>query len=337
MPLTNHKFLLAARPVGMPKGSDWTYVEEPAPEPKGGELLVQILYISLGPAMRGWVNEARSYIPPVAIGEVMRALGLGVVTASRNPRFAVGDHVTGVFGVQEYALTDGSGVRKIDPKIVPLPKYLSVLGMTGMTAYFGLLDTGQPKPGDTVVVSAAAGAVGAIVGQIAKIKDCRAVGIAGGASKCRYLVTDLGFDAAIDYKSENVSEALRKSCPQGINIFLDNVGGDILDAALANLARGARIVICGAISQYNNTGPVQGQSNYLSLVVYRATMKGMLVCDYADRYAQAAREMAGWMAAGQLKSREDIVEGLETFPDTLLKLFKGENTGKLLFRVCDHK
>ena len=197
MPLTNHKFLLAARPVGMPKGSDWTYVEEPAPEPKGGELLVQILYISLDPAMRGWVNEARSYIPPVAIGEVMRALGLGVVTASRNPRFAVGDHVTGVFGVQEYALTDGSGVRKIDPKIVPLPKYLSVLGMTGMTAYFGLLDTGQPKPGDTVVVSAAAGAVGAIVGQIAKIKNCHVVGIAGGPEKCRHVVEDLGRSDAL--------------------------------------------------------------------------------------------------------------------------------------------
>lgn len=204
MARTNHKFLLAARPVGMPKRSDWTYVEEPASEPKGGEFQVQVLYISLDPAMRGWVNEARSYVAPVAIGEVMRALGVGVVTASRNPRFAVGDHVSGLFGVQEYALTDGGGVRKVDTKIVPLPKYLSVLGMTGMTAYFGLLDTGQPKPADTVVVSAAAGAVGAIVGQIAKIKNCRAVGIAGGPEKCRYIVDDLGFDAAIDYKSEDV-------------------------------------------------------------------------------------------------------------------------------------
>ena len=217
--------------------------------------------------------------------------------------------------------------------MAPLPTFLNVLGMTGMTAYFGLLETGQPQTSDTVVVSAAAGAVGSVVGQLAKIKGCRAVGIAGGADKCRYLVNDLGFDAFIDYKSEDVTAALRKTCPQGINIYFDNVGGDILEAALANLARGARIVICGAISQYNNTGPVQGPRNYLSLLVHRATMKGMLVFDYADRYAQAAREMAGWMAAGKLKSREDIVEGLETFPDTFLKLFKGENLGKLILKV----
>jgi NADPH-dependent curcumin reductase CurA len=258
---------------------------------------------------------------------------LGIVTASRNPRFAVGDHVSGVFGVQEYALTDGRGVTKIDPRVVPLPKYLNVLGMTGMTAYFGLLDTGQPKPGETVVVSAAAGAVGAVVGQIAKIKNCHVVGIAGGAEKCRYIVQDLGFDAAIDYKNEDVKQSLRKQCAKGIDVYFDNVGGAILEAALANLARGARIVVCGAISQYCNTGPIAGPSNYLSLVSNRATMKGMLVIDYADRYAQAGAEMAAWMAAGKLKSREDIVEGLATFPETLLKLFKGENSGKLMLKV----
>jgi NADPH-dependent curcumin reductase len=331
--LTNHKFLLAARPVGMPKSSDWTYVEEPLAEPKEGELLVQLLYISLDPAMRMWINDARSYIPPVAIGELMRALGLGVVTASRNPHFAVGDHVSGVFGVQEYAVTDGKGVRKVDPRIAPLPKYLSVLGMTGMTAYFGLLDTGQPQAGDTVVVSAAAGAVGAIVGQIAKIKNCRAVGIAGGPDKCRYTVDELGFDGAIDYKSENVRKALRNHCPNGIDVYFDNVGGTILEAALANLARGARIVICGAISQYCSTAPTAGPSNYMSLLTNRASMKGMLVMDYVDRYPQAGAEMAAWMAAGKLKSREDIVEGLATFPETLLKLFKGENFGKLMLKV----
>jgi len=292
-----------------------------------------VLYISLDPAMRMWINDVRSYMPPVGIGEVMRALGLGIVTASRNPRFAVGDHVSGVFGVQEYALTDGKGVTKIDPRVVPLPKYLNVLGMTGMTAYFGLLDTGQPKPGETVVVSAAAGAVGAVVGQIAKIKNCHVVGIAGGAEKCRYIVQDLGFDAAIDYKNEDVKQSLRKQCTKGIDVYFDNVGGAILDAALANLARGARIVVCGAISQYCNTGPIAGPSNYLSLVSNRATMKGMLVTDYADRYAQAGAEMAAWMAAGKLKSREDIVEGLATFPETLLKLFKGENSGKLMLKV----
>jgi NADPH-dependent curcumin reductase len=334
MALTNHRFLLAARPVGMPKRSDWTYEEAPVAELKEGEFLVKVLYISLDPAMRMWINDVRSYMPPVGIGEVMRALGAGIVTASRNPRFAVGDHVSGVFGVQEYALTDGRGLSKVDTRLVPLPKYLSVLGMTGMTAYFGLLDTGQPKPGETVVVSAAAGAVGAIVGQIAKIKNCRVVGIAGGAEKCRYIVQELGFDAAVDYKSEDVKQSLRKHCPEGINVYFDNVGGTILEAALANLARGARIVLCGAISQYCNTGPMTGPSNYMSLLTNRATMKGMLVMDYADRYAQAGAEMAGWMAAGKLKSREDIVEGLATFPDTLLKLFKSETTGKLMLKVA---
>jgi hypothetical protein len=333
MALTNHKFLLAARPVGMPKPSDWTFTEEPAREPKEGELLVKLLYISLDPAMRMWINESRSYLPPVGIGEVMRGLGLGIVTASRNPSFAVGDHVSGSFGVQEYAITDGRGIRKVDAKIAPLPKYLSVLGMPGMTAYFGLLDTGQPKPGEMVVVSAAAGAVGSIVGQIAKIKGCRVVGIAGGAEKCHYIAHELGLDAAIDYKSENVKQSLREHCPEGIDVYFDNVGGAILEAVLAQIKLHARIVICGAISQYCNTGPVTGPGNYLSLLSNRATMKGMLVLDYIDRYPQAGAEMANWMAAGRLKSREDIVEGLETFPETLLKLFKGENTGKLMLKV----
>src|SRR6202167_4406168 len=333
MAVVNHRFPLASRPVGMPKRTDWDYEEETVRGLREGELLIKELFVSLDPAMRGWMNQSRSYVPPVAIGEVMRALALGEVVASRNPRFSVGQHVSGTFGVQEYFISEGKGLVAVDPRVAPLPTFLNVLGMTGMTAYFGLLETGQPQPGDTVVVSAAAGAVGSVVGQIAKIKGCRAVGIAGGADKCRYLVADLGFDAAIDYKSEDVTAALRKSCPQGMNIYFDNVGGDILEAALANLARGARIVICGAISQYNHTGPVQGPSNYLSLLVHRATMKGMLVFDYADRYAQAAQEMAGWMAAGKLKSREDIVEGLETFPDTFWKLFKGENLGKLILKV----
>ena len=332
MGVTNHKFLLAARPVGMPKRSDWTYVEEPVGEPKEGEFLVQLLYISLDPAMRGWINEGRSYVPPVGIGELMRALGVGIVIASRNPRFAVGDHVSAQFGMQEYVVSDGQKVTKIGPLAAPLPKYLSALGMVGMTAYFGLLDTGRPKPGETVVVSAAAGAVGSLVGQIAKLQNCRAVGIAGRAAKCRYLVDDLGFDAAIDYKSEDVRALLHKHCPEGIDVYFDNVGGIILEAALANLARGARIVICGAISQYNS-GPVTGPRNYMSLLVNRASMKGMLVFDYADRYAQAGAQMAAWMAAGKLKSREHIVEGLETFPETLLKLFTGENDGKLMLKV----
>lgn len=334
MGFVNHRFTLASRPVGVPKRTDWAYEEETVRELHEGELLIRVLFISLDPAMRGWMNQSRSYVPPVGIGEVMRAVALGRVVASKNPKFAVGKHVSGTFGVQEYFISEGKGLIEVDPRVAPLPTFLNVLGMTGMTAYFGLLETGQPQTGDTVVVSAAAGAVGSVVGQLAKIKGCRAVGIAGGTAKCRYLINELGFDAAIDYKSEDVTAVLRKSCPQGLNIYFDNVGGDILEAALANLARGARIVICGAISQYNNTGPVQGPRNYLSLLVYRATMKGMLVFDYADRYAQATREMAGWLAAGKLKSREDIVEGIETFPDTFLKLFRGENFGKLILKVA---
>lgn len=331
----NHKFELAARPVGMPKRTDWTYRDEQVRDPGEGEILVKILYISLDPAMRGWMNEGKSYIAPVSIGEVMRALALGRVVASKNPKFAVGDHVCGPMGVQEFALSNGAGLTKVDPAVAPLPVYLGTLGMPGMTAYFGLLDIGQPQPGQTVVVSGAAGAVGTVVGQIAKIKGCHVVGIAGGSEKCNYIVNDLGFDAAIDYKSEDVRKSLQKHCSKGIDIYFDNVGGDILDAALSQLARGARIVICGAISQYNNTTPIKGPSNYLSLLVNRASMKGMVVFDYADRYGAAAREMAGWMAAGKLKSREDIVEGLETFPETLLKLFKGENIGKLILKVAE--
>jgi len=333
MNLINHKFELAARPVGMPKRSDWNYKEEPVRELGDGELLVKILYISLDPAMRGWMNEGKSYVPPVGIGEVMRALALGRVFASKNASFAVGDHVYGPLGVQEFAITDGNDITKVDPRIAPLPVYLSVLGMPGMTAYFALLDVGKPQPGQTVVVSGAAGAVGSVVGQIAKIKDCRVVGIAGGAKKCSYIVNELGFDAAIDYKAEDLAKCLQKYCPRGIDVYFDNVGGDTLNIALAQLARGARVVICGAISQYNNTTPIKGPSNYLSLLINRASMTGFLVSDYAARYSEAAREMAGWMAQGKLKSREDIVDGLETFPETLLKLFTGENFGKLMIKV----
>jgi hypothetical protein len=335
MNLVNHQFRLATRPVGVPKREDWTYDEEPVREPGDGEVLIKTLYLSLDPAMRGWMNEGKSYIPPVGIGEVMRAGGVGRVIASKNATFAVGDFVYGTLGIQEYLTANGKAFTKVDPKLAPLPVYLGTLGMPGMTAYFGLLDVGQPKQGETVVVSGAAGAVGTVVGQIAKIKGCRVVGIAGGTDKCRYIRDELGFDAAIDYKHEDVKEALRNHCPKGIDVYFDNVGGDILDAALTRITRGARIVICGAISQYNNTGPVKGPSNYLALLVNRASMKGMVVFDYADRYAEAGREMAGWMAAGKLKSREDIVKGLETFPETLLKLFKGENTGKLVLQVAE--
>ena len=331
----NHQVRLAARPVGLPKRSDWQFTENAVPKPGDGEVLVRTLYLSLDPAIRGWMNEGRSYIPPVAIGEVMRAGGVGRVVASHHPDFAVGEHVSGTFGIQEYALLEGERLTKVDPKLASLPVFLNTLGMPGMTAYFGLLEVGQPKPGDTVVVSGAAGAVGASVGQIAKIKGCRAVGIAGGAAKCRYLVDELGFDAAIDYKAQDVRDGLRAHCPNGVNVYFDNVGGDILDIVLTRLALRARVVICGAISQYNNTTPVKAPRNYLSLLVNRARMEGMVVFDYADRFPQAQRDIAAWIAAGKLKSREDIVEGLQTFPETLLKLFSGENFGKLVLKVAD--
>ena len=333
MDAINHQFRLAARPVGMPKRSDWQYVEEPVSEPADGEILIQVLYISLDPAMRGWMNDARSYIAPVGIGEVMRAAAVGRVIVSRNPNFSVGDHVTGALGVQEYCISGGKGVRKVDPALAPLPVYLGTLGAPGMTAYFGLLDIGKPVEGQTVVVSGAAGAVGTVVGQIARIKGCRAIGIAGGPDKCRFLTDELGFDAAIDYKNQDVKQGLKQHCPDGIDVYFDNVGGDILDAALGRLARGARIIVCGAISQYNNDKPVKGPSNYLSLLVNRASMTGMVVFDYAARYGEAGREMAGWMAAGRLRSREHITEGLEKFPEALLMLFAGENTGKLVLAV----
>jgi NADPH-dependent curcumin reductase len=335
MSLINHQFRLAARPVGLPKRSDWNYAEEPVRDLANGEVLVKVLYVSLDPAMRGWMNDGKSYIRPVAIGEVMRAGGAGRVVDSKNSKFSVGDYVYGTTGVQEYCLSDGASLNKIDPKLAPLPVYVGALGATGLTAYFGLLDVGQPKPGDTVVVSGAAGATGSVVGQIAKIKGCRVVGIAGGPAKCQYLVKELGFDAAIDYKSENLPKALHERCPKGIDVYFDNVGGDTLDAVLAQINLGARIALCGAISQYNNTTPIKGPSNYLSLLVNRATMRGFIVFDYANRYSEAGRDLAGWLAAGKLKSREDIVEGLQSFPEALLKLFKGENNGKLMIKVAE--
>ena len=329
----NRKFLLAARPVGLPKPSDWEFVKAPARAPEDGEALIAVDYLSLDPAMRGWMNEGKSYIPPVKIGEVMRALGVGKIIESRADGFAPGDYVSAATGIQSYATLKAKDLAKIDPKIAPLPVYLNILGMTGMTAYFGLLDVGEPQAGETVVGSGAAGAVGASVGQIAKLKGCRVVGIAGGAEKCAFLTQELGFDAAIDYKAGDIRKPLKEACPAGIDVYFDNVGGDILDTCLALINLRARIVICGAISQYNNTTPIKGPANYLSLLVNRARMQGMVVFDYADRFGLAAREMAGWMAAGKLKGKEDIVMGLETFPETLLKLFSGENFGKLVLKV----
>jgi NADPH-dependent curcumin reductase CurA len=339
--LTNHQIRLAARPVGLPKATDWSHTSEPVTEPAEGGVTLKTLALSLDPAMRGWMNEGKSYIAPVGIGELMRAGGVGKVIASKNPKFAEGDHVSGGFGVQEYITLAAdeikrSGLVKIDLRAGTLTQWLNVLGMPGMTGYFGLMDVGMPQAGETVVVSGAAGAVGQTVGQMARIKGCRVVGIAGGAAKCAWVVNELGFDACIDYKSGPgaVRAGLKEHCPKGVDIYFDNVGGDILDDVLARINRKARIIICGAISQYNNTTAVQGPKNYLSLLVNRARMEGIVVFDYADRYHLAIAEMAGYIKDGRMKSKEDVVVGLQTFPETLLKLFNGENFGKLVLQVA---
>ena len=333
MTLLNTQIKLAERPVGLPTADTFSVEKNPVPTVAEGQILLKTKYISLDPAMRGWMNDTRSYIPPVGVGEVMRALTVSEVTESKNGKFAVGDFVVGTSGVQEYAVTDGKGYHQADPRLAPLPTYLGTLGMPGFTAYFGLLRIGEPQAGETVLVSGAAGAVGSTVGQIAKIKGCRVVGIAGGKEKCDYIVNELGFDAAIDYKAEDVPAAIKRTCPDRIDVYFDNVGGDILDAALGRLNMHARIVICGAISQYNNTQQVKGPSNYLALLVSRAKMQGMVVFDYAKDYGAAAREMGGWMQAGKLKSREDVYEGIENFHETFLRLFSGEKRGKLVLKV----
>jgi NADPH-dependent curcumin reductase CurA len=336
---TNLQFRLAARPVGMVKDSDWQQVDEPLRPLADGEIRVKVLYLSLDPAMRGWMNEGKSYIRPVGIGEVMRAGGVGIVTESASPKFAVGDYVQGGTGVQRYWTGAGddkhAGFHKVDPKLAPLTTYLNTLGMPGMTAYFGLIESGQPKAGDTVVVSGAAGAVGQTVGQVAKQLGCRVVGIAGGKEKCDFVVNELGFDACIDYKNASVKDGLKQHCPQGVDVYFDNVGGEILDTVLTRINMKARIVICGAISQYNNTTAVKGPSNYLSLLVNRARMEGIVVFDYADRYHIGVAALAGWMKDGKIKSKEDVVQGLENFPSALNMLFEGKNFGKLVLQVAE--
>ena len=333
MPSTNRQVRLAARPSGLPRPTDWEFTSEPMPAPGAGEFVVGVTHLSIDPAMREWMNARRSYVPPVDIGAVMRAGGIGRVTASEHPEFAVGDYVYGAFGVQEYCVSDGRDVLKLDTSLAEPTMYLGVLGTTGLTAYFGLLDTGRLKEGDTVVVSGAAGAVGSVAGQIAKIKGGRVIGIAGGPEKCRLVTEEFGFDAAIDYRAPHLRRTLREFAPRGVDVYFDNVGGEILDDVLTCIARGARIVICGAVSQYNES-EVRGPANYMMLLVARASMTGMLVFDYADRYPEAMAELAGWYRAGRLVSRETVVRGsVEDFPQTLLKLFEGANTGKLILEL----
>jgi NADPH-dependent curcumin reductase CurA len=328
----NTQCRLAARPVGLPTATDWRIVDEPVPSAADGEFVVEVGYLSIDPAMRTWMNAGRSYVPPVEIGEVMRAFGVGQVIESRCDGFAVGEHVSGLFGVQRYALSDGAGVNHVDTTVAPPPVHLGALGISGLTAYFGLLDVGRPEPGQTVLVSGAAGSVGSIVGQIARIVGCRAVGMAGGEQKCRWLVEEVGFDAAIDYRTADLRASLKTHAPDGVDVFFDNVGGPALEAALNRLARGARIVLCGAVSQYNDNP--RGPANYMQLLVARGSMTGFVIFDYLQRYPEGIEQLVKWLNTGQLRSHEQIEHGdVGDFPETLLKLFRGENTGKLILAL----
>ena len=333
----NRQWLLRSRPVGMVSEENFEWREAPLPEVADGGVLVRNLYLSFDPAMRGWMMDRESYVPPVQIGEVMRAGGVGQVVESRNPELKVGDYVQGTFGWQDYCAAGGTGPMPltkvpagVEPRLV-----LSVLGITGLTAYFGLLDLGQPKEGETVVVSGAAGATGSIAAQIARIKGCRAIGIAGGPEKCGWLLERARLDGAVDYKNESVARRLRELCPAGVDVYFDNVGGEILDAVLAQIAMRARVVLCGGISAYNDPEPPPGPRNIMALVLQRARMEGFIVIDYMNRFPEAIGQLRAWLDTGELVYEEDIQEGLENAPETFLRLFQGKNLGKQLLKITD--
>jgi hypothetical protein len=330
----NRQWLVARRPRGLVSAEDFRWAEAPVPEPAEGEILVRNLYLSCDPTQRGWM-AADTYLPKVEVGEVMRSFAAGKVVASRDPAFAPGELVYGLFGWQDYAIAR-RGTLSEPARIPPgtaIETGMSALGLTGITAYFGLLEIGRPKPGETVVVSGAAGATGSIVGQIAKIKGCRVVGIAGGPEKCRHLTDELGFDGAIDYKRERVPKRLIELCPRGIDVFFDNVGGEILDAALARLALRARVVLCGGISGYNEETPPPGPRNLMNLVIQRARMEGFIVIDYLPRFGEGVASLTKWVEEGRIVHQEDVQRGLENAPRTFLRLFRGQNRGKQLLAL----
>ena len=332
--MKNRQWLLARRPQGAIQDSDFNFVETDVPTLGEHEVLVRNLVLSCDPTQRGWIARD-TYLPAVKIGEVVRSIGAGRIVASNNPGLSVGDIVSGLTGWQEYVAINPKGQLNKLPPGAPLELAMSVLGLTGITAYFGLMEIGRPVAGETVVVSGAAGATGSVVGQIAKIKGCRVVGIAGGAEKCRWLTEEAGFDAAIDYKSEDVQARLKALCPKGIDAFFDNVGGDTLDAALAQLAMRGRIVLCGGIANYNATEMPPGPKNYLNLIVQRGRMEGFIVTDFMPRAAEAIGALAGWVQAGKLKNKVDVQRGLENAPATLRRLFEGRNEGKQLLRIAE--
>ena len=336
--LKNRQWVLAKRPDGMVGEENFTWKEEiEIKQIQDGEFLVKNLYLSFDPAQRGWMEDRKSYVPPVQIGEVMRAGSVAQVIESRNSNFKEGDIVEGTFGWQDYAITDGTGLLRAAkvPSDIPITTPLSIFGITGMTAYFGLLEIGKPIAGDTVLISGAAGSTGSIAGQIAKIKECEVIGIAGGAEKCRWLTEEVNFNAAIDYKEANMRHAIREVCPKGVNVVFDNVGGDFLDAALTKLCLNARIVLCGAISRYNEKILPPGPTNYMSLIFMRAKMEGFIVTDFLEKYPEAIEEMKSWVNEGKIIYKEDIQEGLENAPKTLQRLYTGKNKGKQLLKLGD--
>lgn len=331
----NRQIVLAARPMGLPKPSDFRLVETPIPEPGPGEMLVRARYLSLDPYMRGRMSDAPSYARPVAIGEVMAGAVVGEVVRSRHPDFAEGDVVEERLGWQEFGLSRGREARKVDPSLAPISTALGVLGMPGLTAYFGLLEVGRPKPGETVVVSAAAGAVGAVVGQIAKLGGCRAVGLAGSPAKVDYIVGELGFDAGIDYRAAtDLDRALAAACPRGVDVYFDNVGGRITEAVSRHVNLFARVAVCGLISQYNLEQPEVAPRNERFVLVNRVRVQGFIVSDFYQRRDEALRQLAEWLRQGKLRYREDVVDGLENAPAAFIGMLQGRNLGKQLVRLA---
>lgn len=336
--LQNRRLLLSSRPVGLATRDNFHMVEEPVPALQPGEVLVRNLYLSIDPTNRIWMSDMEQYMPPAEVGETMRGIGIGQVVESKDPAYSPGDFVQGFVGWQDYWVSQpGPFAAYKLPKEVPVPltAWLGPLYITGFTAYFGLLDIARPKAGETVVVSAAAGATGSVVGQIAKIKGCRAVGIAGSDEKCAWLTGELGFDAAVNYKKPGFRDALRAACPGGVDVNFENVGGKILDDVMSLMNLRGRVVVCGLISSYNATDPVPGPYNFGLTLMKRLRLEGLIVTDYIERWPEAATQIAGWMTEGRIKTRDTVVDGLEKAPDALNMLFTGDNTGKLYVKVAD--
>ncbi|MDX6713212.1 MAG: NADPH:quinone reductase [Blastocatellia bacterium] len=334
--IRNRKIVLASRPAGMPTLENFRFEEEVVPEIQDGEVLVRTLYLSVDPYMRGRMSDRKSYIPPFVVNQVILGGAIGEVVATKSPAFRIGDIVTGMLGWQLYSVAKAEQLRKVDPRVAPVSTALGILGHTGLTAYFGLLDIGKPQPGETVVVSGAAGAVGTVVCQIAKLKGCKVVGIAGSDEKNKYLKEELGVDATINYRTvTDIRQAIIDACPKGVDIYFDNVGGEISDAVIQQINHGARIPLCGLISQYNLETPESGLKPQPYLLINSALMQGFIIIDYIPRFTEGVVQMAEWLKAGKLKYAEHVVDGFENTPEAFLGLFKGENLGKQLVKVAD--